>query len=92
VDPENYQTAEARLQVHSAKLCLEYQKEYSTTGSPVLPISTKSKMPRLYLKFAWGNDNRILLNVLIQRRNLSKLLKRSGRNWIGLLLINRWIA
>jgi hypothetical protein len=27
-NPGDYQTAEARLQVHIAKLCQEYQKEY----------------------------------------------------------------
>jgi hypothetical protein len=61
-------------------------KEYGITrmdwlpSSPVLPFSTQSEMPRLYLKFTFGNDNRILLNILTQRRNLFKLFKRSGRN------------
>jgi hypothetical protein len=40
-------------------------------------------MPGLYLKLACENDGRILLNVLIQRRNLFKLLKR-GEGEAGL--------
>jgi hypothetical protein len=43
-------------------------------------------MPGLYLNFAPGNDSRTLLNVLIQKRDLFKLLKRNGKSWIGLFV------
>jgi hypothetical protein len=45
-----------------------------------------------YLKLACGNDNRILPNVLIERWGLFKLLRGSGRSWIGLLLIDQLTA
>jgi hypothetical protein len=38
-NPEDYQTAEGRLQVHIAKQCPEYQKEYGITHMDWLPSS-----------------------------------------------------
>jgi hypothetical protein len=46
-------------------------------------------MSGLYLKLACGNDNRVLPNVLIQRGDLFKLLKRGRRCWIGMLFIDQ---
>jgi hypothetical protein len=38
-NPDGYQTAESRLQVHIAKICQEYQKVYGTTHVDWLPSS-----------------------------------------------------
>jgi hypothetical protein len=69
-----------------ARSTVKHMELHIWIGRLVPPTSTQLKIYGLYLKLACGNYNRILPNILIQRRDLFKLPKRSGRSWIGLLV------
>jgi hypothetical protein len=93
--PEDYQTIEDGLRVHTVTLCQETVKHMALHAwicRLVPPTSTQLIMSGLYLKPACGDYDGILPNVLIQRGNLFKLLKRSWRSLIGLLLIDQLTA
>jgi hypothetical protein len=71
------------LEPHLVPLYIVYQK--TLKAIKLLKLDCEFKL-------ACENDSRVLVIVLIQRRSLFKLLKRSGRSWIGLLLINKLAA